>query len=128
MIYDEGFGAADRSRVPQRRQRVSPDPAPCLAEVHIDGRIFFAFSKYVPKTPESLAKVPGACSDGGGGVAADHSLSLSRRARACCVLPWQDDVEDYISICEETLVGWFHNDDLSHWGCYHGAYPSTHPG
>ncbi len=40
------------------RQCVSPNPVPCPAEVHIDGRIFFAFSKYVPKTPESLAKVP----------------------------------------------------------------------
>ena len=63
MVYDEGF------------------------EVFINGKIFFAFSKYVPKTPESLNK---------------------------------DDVEDYTSICEETLVGWFHNDDGSHWGCYHG--------
>lgn len=63
MVYDEGF------------------------EVTVLGKKFFAFNKYVPKTPESLKK---------------------------------DDVEDYISICNETLVGWFHNVDGSHWGCYHG--------
>lgn len=62
MIYDEGF------------------------EVIIGGQIFFAFNKYVPKTPESLMK---------------------------------DDVEDYISVCDETLVGWFHDQDKTHWGCYH---------
>lgn len=64
MIYDEGF------------------------EVRVHGKRYFAFSKYVPRTPESLAK---------------------------------DDVKDYISICDETLVGWFHNDDNTHWGCYHGV-------
>jgi len=63
MVYDEGF------------------------EVIINNKRFFAFSKYVPKTPESLSK---------------------------------DDVEDYTSICDETLVGWFHAEDGTHWGCYHG--------
>lgn len=63
MVYDEGF------------------------EVIIGGRKFFAFNRYVPKSPSSLSK---------------------------------DDVEDYLSICDETLVGWFHNDDNTHWGCYHG--------
>lgn len=62
MVYDEGF------------------------EVVIAGRKFFAFSKYVPKSPESLHK---------------------------------DDVDDYTSVCDETLVGWFHRVDGSHWGCYH---------
>jgi cathepsin C len=62
MVYDEGF------------------------EVMIDNKRYFAFSKYVPKTPESLQK---------------------------------DDLADYISICDETLVGWYHNDDGSNWGCYH---------
>jgi cathepsin C len=62
MVYDEGF------------------------EVAIGGRKYFAFSKYVPKTPASLEK---------------------------------DDVDDYISVCDETLVGWFHREDGSHWGCYH---------
>ena len=63
MIYDEGF------------------------EVVIAGLRFFAFNKYVPKSPESLTK---------------------------------DAIEDYISICDETLVGWFHKQDGTHWGCYHG--------
>lgn len=62
MVYDEGF------------------------EFRLNGRVFFAFSKYVPKTPESLHK---------------------------------DDVDDYVSVCGETLVGWFHNVDGSHWGCFH---------
>ncbi len=29
------------------------------------------------------------------------------------------------SICSETLVGWFHNDDGSHWGCFHAKQISN---
>lgn len=30
------------------------------------------------------------------------------------------EVDDYNSICTETMVGWFHNDDKTGWGCYQG--------
>jgi len=30
------------------------------------------------------------------------------------------EVSDYISYCTETMVGWYHDEDRSHWGCWRG--------
>ena len=32
-----------------------------------------------------------------------------------------DDVEDYLSMCDRTMVGWYHDANNQHWGCYHGT-------
>ena len=31
-----------------------------------------------------------------------------------------EEVSDYVSICDKTMVGWFHNRDKTRWGCYKG--------
>jgi len=64
MVYDEGF------------------------EVRINGKVFFAFSKYVPNKGTSLSS---------------------------------DKVAHYTSHCDETMVGWYHDEDGSNWGCYKGV-------
>jgi len=31
-----------------------------------------------------------------------------------------EEVSDYVSICDKTMVGWFHNREKTRWGCYRG--------
>ena len=34
--------------------------------------------------------------------------------------PTPDENSDFLSICDETFSGWYHNDDETDWGCYVG--------
>jgi len=36
------------------------------------------------------------------------------------------EVRDYISICHETMVGWYHSKDAQRWGCFQGKKKVRH--